>query len=665
MNEDNAPSSSAAETAVATSLAPLNRESQNIRVMALAIVLCAFAVIAARCAWLSDDAFITFRQIDNLLHGYGLRWNVAERVQGFTHPLWLLFLTPIFALTGEFFYTAIVTSILVSIIALNVASRRLCSSVFGGVLLLVLCTSSKAFVDYATSGLENPLSHLLLVYFLMEYYDRSDGKNSILTLTLILALAHLTRPDAVVLLFPMYAAVTLRLLRSKKTRRGAAFDLVLGVIPVLAWYLFALLYFGFPFPNTAYAKLGTGIPRSESIAQGLFYIIDSLSLDPMTLLVVVAGIVVPFVLRDSRSRLVSIGIACQVVYVIWIGGDFMSGRFLTTSFLAAAIIIARRCPDSLSGTALVAAPFVAIALAGPYPPFLTGEGYRRGERFHQLVNHRGIADERGYYYSGASLLVADRSVVLPNHRFAWDGRRARAENVALAHRRTIGYFGFFAGPAVHVVDELALTEPLLARLPAIRIPDWRIGHCARVIPPGYDETLTTGENRIGDKELSLYYEKLRLIVRGDIWSWERLKTIIGMNLGRYDHLINEQKYAFPFVTRLPLAAVSRPLPAGAPWNAPGTHVMSASGIEIDMPEVMHARRVELTIDNNDAYEVVFLLDDERLEQIDIPAPFYPLGLALHVIDVPPAALAGGFKRLHVFPLNGDGKYSLGHLRLSE
>jgi hypothetical protein len=37
-------------------------------------------------AWIGDDAAITARVIDNLLHGYGLRWNVDERVQAFTHP---------------------------------------------------------------------------------------------------------------------------------------------------------------------------------------------------------------------------------------------------------------------------------------------------------------------------------------------------------------------------------------------------------------------------------------------------------------------------------------------------------------------------------------------------------------------------------------------------
>ena len=36
------------------------------------------------------------------------------------------------------------------------------------------------------------------------------------------------------------------------------------MLPLLAWELFSLLFYGFPFPNTYYAKLNTGIPKAEA-----------------------------------------------------------------------------------------------------------------------------------------------------------------------------------------------------------------------------------------------------------------------------------------------------------------------------------------------------------------------------------------------------------------
>jgi hypothetical protein len=49
--------------------------------LVLGVLLAAFAALVVRNAWLSDDAYITFRTVDNFIHGYGLTWNVAERVQ--------------------------------------------------------------------------------------------------------------------------------------------------------------------------------------------------------------------------------------------------------------------------------------------------------------------------------------------------------------------------------------------------------------------------------------------------------------------------------------------------------------------------------------------------------------------------------------------------------
>src|SRR6187402_2076752 len=62
--------------------------SLGLVVFALFCLACFYYVL--RYAWVAEDAYITFRVVDNFTHGYGLRWNVAERVQVYTHPLWLL-----------------------------------------------------------------------------------------------------------------------------------------------------------------------------------------------------------------------------------------------------------------------------------------------------------------------------------------------------------------------------------------------------------------------------------------------------------------------------------------------------------------------------------------------------------------------------------------------
>src|ERR1044072_2429548 len=58
-------------------------------------VACALALIlgitgALRLAWLCDDAYISFRYADNLVHGLGLVYNAGERVEGYSNFLWTM-----------------------------------------------------------------------------------------------------------------------------------------------------------------------------------------------------------------------------------------------------------------------------------------------------------------------------------------------------------------------------------------------------------------------------------------------------------------------------------------------------------------------------------------------------------------------------------------------
>ena len=96
-------------------------------VVVLLTLVAILMVVVVRAAWVSDDAFITFRTIDNALQGYGLRWNVTERVQSYTHPLWLLILLPIVAATGNPYISALAVSLgltLVTVVLVLLARHR-------------------------------------------------------------------------------------------------------------------------------------------------------------------------------------------------------------------------------------------------------------------------------------------------------------------------------------------------------------------------------------------------------------------------------------------------------------------------------------------------------------------------------------------------------------
>ena len=59
-------------------------------------------------AWACDDAYITFRSIEQLFAGNGPRWNPHERVQVFTSPLWFGVLAAFRISSSDVFLNAII-----------------------------------------------------------------------------------------------------------------------------------------------------------------------------------------------------------------------------------------------------------------------------------------------------------------------------------------------------------------------------------------------------------------------------------------------------------------------------------------------------------------------------------------------------------------------------
>jgi len=273
------------------------------------VLLLLFTLLLLKNAWLSDDAYITFRTIDNFVDGYGLRYNIVERVQTYTHPLWMFLLTAFYLLTDEIYYTAIFLSVAVSLAAailifVSTSERK------WGVLALVALASSKAYIDYSTSGLENPLSHLLFVVFIIHFLKSKPTTRSLLLLSAVTAFAALNRLDTILVYLPAIVYFSWRVSGKKKFA-----TLLLGFSPLVLWEIFSLFYYGFPFPNTAYAKHGTGVATCDLIAQGLYYLWQSFTTDPLTLTVIVLSLIVALYRRERHTLLIASGILLYLLYI--------------------------------------------------------------------------------------------------------------------------------------------------------------------------------------------------------------------------------------------------------------------------------------------------------------------------------------------------------------
>ena len=485
--------------------------------------LAAFLALVVASAWVCDDAYITFRTVDNFLHGYGLRWNVAERVQVFTHPLWMGVLVALGAFTGHLYASAIAASLAFSMAAVGLLALGIARTPGSALLGLAPLLLSSAFVDYSTSGLENPLSHFLLAVFLWLWLVRSSDHPSLAALSACAALLALSRIDLLLLVGP---ALLLAFLRHPSRR--AAGSIVLGLVPLLAWEIFSIVYYGFPLPNTAYAKLGTGVESALLWQQGGFYLLDSLRTDPLALVATSIAIGGAFARGNRREQALAGGSLLYLLYVVSIGGDFMSGRFLAAPLFVGCGLLARWQAPGRS--LLVGAWLASVGLAalGSAPPWSRGAGF--GVDRELAIPVRGIANERAFYYPHTGLLRVWLGQGRPEeHPFAVQGREVQEAGTGGAAGQALGLHGYHAGPGIHILDVVALTDPLLARLPA-RAGKWRIGHFERAIPTGYARTVHEGENHIEDPDLADYYEAIRNVTRGPLFARDRWRDIVRLNL---------------------------------------------------------------------------------------------------------------------------------------
>jgi arabinofuranosyltransferase len=513
------------------------------------LLLCFSVTIAVlvflKNAWVSEDAYIVFRSIEQLFAGNGPIWNPHERVQAFTSPFWFWLLSFARVFSSDVYLNAITVSFVLWLVTIFLVRKILDGN---GVLLLaiLLFSASTAFFDYTSSGLENILAYCVIAAYLLAYVrvfsassieipleDRVRTR-AIKSIFLLFGLTILVRHDLTLLLLPPTAYA---LVKNSKvfSRRGWVLILGFPLFPVIAWTLFSIIYYGFPFPNTAYAKLNTGINQIDLLWQGLQYFLSSIEFDPITLLVIGLFVANTFALpTEPYLKYASYGIVLNLLYVLYVGGDFMQGRFFSYAYLVSVILLLKRGLRPVKITPYAVGALAAYAVFFSHTPLNSplSHSYQKIEM--------GVADERGYYFAKTSLykyiVRKDWSAVFPDHEWVQQGFELRSTPAMVDVKGNIGLAGYWAGLDKKIVDHFALSDPLLARLPTLSY--WRIGHFIRGIPEGYIESVKNNLEVIEDIELNEFYKKLKILTQSEkLFTKERLKTIFRFNTGAYNHLI--------------------------------------------------------------------------------------------------------------------------------
>lgn len=521
------------------------------RRLAHTLFLLIFSFGFFRYAWITEDAFINFRVIQNFINGDGLVWNLGERVQVFTSPLWMMLSLLCASLTGEIFFTTIGLSYVLTLVTLwllFLASNKNLA-VFLGTAALLLLTQS--YIDYSSSGLETPLLALTCSAFYLLYFRSTGHKRRTFILALAASICAITRHDSVIFTAPF---VIQHFVSLKNSYTGAKFakelsEISLGAIPLVAWTLFSIIYYGFPVPNTARAKIVLSIEAFDPLRQTINYIEYMQQFDPLAFVLIALAIFVATLMQSRALIPFCTALVLFFLYLLHIGSDYMAGRFFIVPLVLAAFILAdslpallkaQQRPSELSATgrrlALVALIVPNIALASVY---LTA---RNSSEYNKPLIINGIADERSIYFPFTDFVTVISGGDI-YHPFKATGETIRGlanPSKELAIACHIGMLGYFAGSDIHIVDPIALSDAFLSGLPP-RPGEQRVGHFERFVPREYLLSLLSSQNRFSNPAASAYYEDIVEASRRPLFTLDRLEAIWRLNFGYHNKALRDIK----------------------------------------------------------------------------------------------------------------------------
>ena len=528
--------------------------------MLVLLGMAAYFITLLKGAWLSDDYFITLRQVEQLFAGHGIRFNLYERAFLTTSIAYFFILLPLRLITSDPFIIHAIFAMACNAALLWLLWRLARGNVWVWLLGLGLLFASKAHFDYSWFGQENPLGHALVAALILVWLRMYPGLATGVPPTVLhwrcfvalIAVAPLYRHDFVLLAWPLAVWV----LWDNRARLGwAGLMQAIGwmLAPLLVWTLFSLVYFGFPLPASAYNKLPDSYDFAHRLASAWDYYRFSLHKDGIMLAVLFCSQLLWF--GRAPARIIAASVALVLMYIIFAGGDYMGGRFFSVAYVLLVSVVtgtawywlrflAKRYGPGRFNRAIggLGVGLSAWILLWPHSP-LTGPVIYEDMVIDRETYPTQVANERAAWQPSTGIAVWWKSMrdgrAYPDHVTTRLGILLNAEAAVgqTFHVCNLGLTPYKARLDQNFFDVWGMADSFMARLPAT---EWRPGHLVRVRPLGLAESLASGTPTLGDSELNRYFRIVRNVTGNEqLLGGNRIKELIGLNLGLYDELLPE------------------------------------------------------------------------------------------------------------------------------
>lgn len=627
-----------------------SKERQGVRIAAVTL----FTALAAAAAWMSDEAFVIARVADNIAHGLGLVWNPGERVQVTDGPLWLAIVTIGHALASSPYWMLLTLNLTFAALAIWVASRAL-ETKTSLLAALILLSSSRVVVDYATGGLSTSLVWLLLSLLVQEARsERSRPERMALWTGLVL----LTQMDLALFVIPL----GLGCIRAQRTSsiRDSVRWLGQALLPIGIWVVFSVFYYGMALPNPAYAFINRSEPVGEVASQGLRYFVDFLYRDPVGSICVLAFSAIALRSRGPIARGLLTGWVFYASYVLWLGGSDASGELFAPMLFTLLVELVHLGAQTESHRRSNLTTAFALGVLGAVLPTRPTWHVPAGPVAPGHEGLDGIADRAAAMSTVSSPWLLGGQEPLAEHPGAIRGK-AIAGVDALASFES-GLLGYYAGKYLQIIQTTGLYDPLLARLPTMRLTTWTPARPFRTIPKFYRSTAITrpSELELYDPALGRCLGDLKLAVGASLfapgrWSalW-RLNTATGCNVDEKAY-----RYADKVVKQQDLAGVEPP--DGSSTIGIRARAIPDEGLRVRLTSLAKEGRLHVSLDGDDVYEL------QQLRGTMIVATQYvgPTRQRGQTTYKWPIAEGATIDAVRILPIAGDGVFVVSHVAVAQ
>ncbi|HVW29285.1 MAG TPA: hypothetical protein VHC69_28155 [Polyangiaceae bacterium] len=234
----------------------------------VAIPICVLAVLGwwafrDRDYVLVDDAYIAFRYAANFADGSGLVWNPGERVEGYTNPLWVILMSGFAKLGVDLVLPGILSSLAFAAacvaIVVHLGRRIPGAGPLAALLPGLLLATNPSFDHASTSAMESTAFAFLALLGIHLLIRSREHTRSAAGAALCFCAAYLTRPEGALVAAIALGVEALARSGPLRDRVRALAPIAFAVALVIAAHVAArVAYYGYPLPNTYYAKVILG-----------------------------------------------------------------------------------------------------------------------------------------------------------------------------------------------------------------------------------------------------------------------------------------------------------------------------------------------------------------------------------------------------------------------